>query len=334
MPGPSLNASGFECIDSQLEIFASLLLHMMDSKYSTDVIAAARSLQVFTYIYASMATFWTYDYACSIQEEGMFLFCSRWRRVKLLYVVTRYVPFLLFAAHLYMNFVPDETSDTCQFVNNICSCFSLILFVCSESFFILRTYVLWDNNKIVLAAMLLAFVTLFAGALAAVFSVTANAPFVTSSIPGITGCYQSSGSMGLFVPYLLLFVLELMLISLTLTCAIQKWRASDDRLYVVILKHNVFYYACGLGFSIVNVLASLLLDYAYSGMFQDFQGVIHTILATRMHLHLWHVNRTDDPGVFTSFTLSDLTPTTYTESSGLDQLAFLESGLERRNDCD
>lgn len=48
MPGPSLNTSGFERNDSQLEIFASLFLHMMDSKYSTDVIAAARSLQVFT----------------------------------------------------------------------------------------------------------------------------------------------------------------------------------------------------------------------------------------------------------------------------------------------
>lgn len=30
-----------------------------------------------------------------------------------------------------------------------------------------------------------------------------------SSIPGITGCYQSSGSTMLFVPFLLLFVLEL-----------------------------------------------------------------------------------------------------------------------------
>jgi hypothetical protein len=53
-----------------------------------------------------------------------------------------------------------------------------------------------------------------------------------------------------------------------------------------------------------------------------------------MHLHLWHVSRNDDPGVFTSIALSDLTPTTYTESSELDQFPFLESGLERRNDCD
>jgi hypothetical protein len=63
--------------------------------------------------------------------KGMFLFCSRWRRVKLLYVVTRYTPFLLFAAHLYstswawidliyhvdklipVNFAPDDISDVC-----------------------------------------------------------------------------------------------------------------------------------------------------------------------------------------------------------------------------
>lgn len=287
----------------------------MDSNYSTDAIAAARSLQVFTYIYTSMATFWTYDYACTIHEEGMFLFCSPWRRVKLLYIVTRYVPFLLFAAHLYLNFLPNETSDTCQFVNNICSCLSLVSFVCSEFFFIFRTYVLWDNNKVVLVAMLSTFAIATAAAIAVIFSATATAPFETSSIPGITGCYQSSGSKMLFVPYLLLFGLELMLISLTLTCAIQKWRISNNGLYGIILKHNVFYYACGSVFSIVNILTSLLLDYAYSGMFQDFQCVVHAILATRMYLHLWHVNRNGDPSVFTSVNLSDLTPTTYPESS-------------------
>ncbi|KAG2123944.1 hypothetical protein BD769DRAFT_896297 [Suillus cothurnatus] len=82
-----------------------------------------------------------------------------------------------------------------------------------------------------------------------------------------------------------------MLISLTLICAIQMWRTTNSRLYVVILKHNVFYYACGLVFSMVDVLTSLLLDYAYSGMFQDFHIIVHAILATRMHLHLWHIDR-------------------------------------------
>ncbi|KAG1779051.1 hypothetical protein EV702DRAFT_118092 [Suillus placidus] len=299
---------------SQKYPFSSFHLHRMDSKYPADAVAAAKSLQTFTFIYASMATFWLYDYACSIREEGIFLLCSRWSRVKFLYVVARYVPFLLFAAHLYLNFVPDETSNTCQFVNNICSTLSLISIVCSECFFILRTYALWNNDKVVLAAMLSTFAAVIVGSMVALFSATATAPFETSSIPGITGCYQSSGSVRLFVPFLLLFGLELMLISLTLTCAIRNWRATDSRLYVVILKHNVFYYACGLFFSAVNVLTSLLLNYAYSGMFQDFQFIIHAILATRMHLHLWHADCNRNRSAMDLTSLSQLAPAPHIES--------------------
>ncbi|KAJ8590671.1 hypothetical protein M405DRAFT_815657 [Rhizopogon salebrosus TDB-379] len=44
-------------------------------------------------------------------------------------------------------------------------------------------------------------------------------------------------------------------------------------------------------FSAINALTSLFLHYAYQGMFQDFQIVILAILATHMHLHLWHADR-------------------------------------------
>ncbi|KAJ8585982.1 hypothetical protein M405DRAFT_883532 [Rhizopogon salebrosus TDB-379] len=209
----------------------------------------------------------------------MFLLHSSWTRIKVLYVVTRYVPFLLFAMHLYLNFIPDETPNTCQFVNNFCSCFSSISGICSEMFFILRTYALWENNKVILAVMLTTFAGVIVGSMVSLFSATAAAPFKTSPIPDITGCYQSSGSTMLFVPFLLLLVLELMLISLTLVCAIRNWRSNPSPLYAVLLKHNVFYYVCGLFFSSVNVLTSLLLNYAYSGMFEEY--VSHQSLRER-----------------------------------------------------
>jgi hypothetical protein len=86
----------------------------------------------------------------------------------------------------------------------------------------------------------------------------------TSAIPGITGCYETSGAFGLFLPFLLLFAFELGaslgehihrsvlnyvsqgLASLTVVCAIQSWRTTSNRLLTVLLTHNVFYYACGL----------------------------------------------------------------------------------------
>ncbi|OJA10094.1 hypothetical protein AZE42_11611 [Rhizopogon vesiculosus] len=152
----------------------------------------------------------TYDYVCSIHEEVMYLsalFRSRWTKVKGLYIVTRYTPFLLFASYLYMNFSSNENFNHCQTINTICACFSVISLVCAESFFIIRTYVLWNKSRIVLAVVLTT--SLVSPMRSPYHKLLATAPFETSVIPGITGCYQSSGGFDLFIPFLLLFVLEL-----------------------------------------------------------------------------------------------------------------------------
>ncbi|KAJ8580921.1 hypothetical protein M405DRAFT_833369, partial [Rhizopogon salebrosus TDB-379] len=155
-----------------------------------------------------------------------------------------------------------------------------------------RTYALWNHNRYVLAALVFAFFAIIVASVSVLFATTATAPFETSEILGVTGCYQGEGSFKLFIPFLLLFVHELGLLSLTLIRATQSWRTVRNALYAVLLKHDVFYYACGLFFSAVNILTSLLLKYAYSALFQNFQIIILAILATRMHLHLWHADQT------------------------------------------
>lgn len=87
----------------------------------------------------------------------------------------------------------------------------------------------------------------------------------TSHIPGIAGCYQVTSSVQLFIPFLLYFALALGgklgaclcsnrrwqvlspgLMALTLIRAIKSWQTTNGHLYVILLKHNISYYACGL----------------------------------------------------------------------------------------
>ncbi|KAG1835992.1 hypothetical protein DFJ58DRAFT_735313 [Suillus subalutaceus] len=139
------------------------------------------------------------------------------------------------------------------------------------------------------------------------FAATGPAARVTSAIPGITGCYRSSTSVTVLVPILLLSVFELGLMTLTLIRAIQSWRINPSRLYVVLVNHNIFYYACGLLFSITNIFTLLLLQYAYHTLFYDFQFVMLAILATRMHLHLWQMNQhAHRSGAFVRIPMSDI----------------------------
>ncbi|KAG1809139.1 uncharacterized protein BJ212DRAFT_618852 [Suillus subaureus] len=76
-------------------------LKQIQMEYSAGNATAARSLQLFVYLYTSMATFWTYDYICSLHEEWTFLLRSHWTKVKALYIIARYVPFVITTMNLY-----------------------------------------------------------------------------------------------------------------------------------------------------------------------------------------------------------------------------------------
>ncbi|KAG2068173.1 hypothetical protein BDR04DRAFT_1143939 [Suillus decipiens] len=292
---------------------------------SSGNIAAARSLQFCADMYVSIATLWCYDYMCLLHEEWTYLLRSDWSKVKGLYIITRYLPFIYLVTVLLEYLTPNQNPGRCWVLADLKSCLGISLVSFSEFFFVLRTYVLWNKNRILLAAM---FSTSFVSSqsthytkasgrcisqaffvVSLAFAITDSVPaaYVTSAIPGIPGCYRSSTSSGLFIPFLLLTVFELGLVILTLIRAIQSWRTSSSRLYVVFVKHNIFYYACGLILSVANILASLLLQYSYYHMLYVFEVVILAILATRMHLHLWHANRrAHDTGDPMHITMSDM----------------------------
>ncbi|KAG1809173.1 uncharacterized protein BJ212DRAFT_620635 [Suillus subaureus] len=123
-------------------------------EYSVDEIVAARNLKFLAYLYTSTATFWAYDFVCSLHKEWTFLLRSRWTKVKGLYIVARYVPYVLIIVDLCLALTQNENVKKCQTLNNISSYFRLISLTFSECFFILRTYALWNNNRIILVAML------------------------------------------------------------------------------------------------------------------------------------------------------------------------------------
>ncbi|KAG2121874.1 hypothetical protein DEU56DRAFT_90942 [Suillus clintonianus] len=159
-------------------------------------------------------------------------------------------------------------------------------------FFVLRTYALWNKNRMILVVMSSTLFAIFVSFNSIWFSAIATSNVMTSTIPGITGCYRSSRSVQFFMPFLLIFVLQLGLASLSLTCAIKSWRSAKGPLHAILMKHNIFYYVCSLFLSTVNILVPILFsDSAYYSVFEDLEVFILAILATRMHLHLWHIDR-------------------------------------------
>lgn len=264
-------------------------------EYSANDIAAAKILQYLAYICVSLITFWTYDYMCSLDYEWTYLLRSRWTMVKCLYILARYVPFLLIISDTCLTLTPDENIEACRVFISIYSGFAVISLTCSECFFVLRTYVLWSNNKLVLYAMLSILFAVMASFVGIWFNAVATSRYFSTSaipgIPGIPGCYRTSSNANLYLPFILLFVFQLGLVSLTLIRTIRNWRITRSPLYAALVKHNIFYYACGLLFSALNFIVPMIFPNSpYHSFLEDFEVFILAILATRMHLHLWHID--------------------------------------------
>ncbi|KAG2368694.1 hypothetical protein BDR07DRAFT_1053556 [Suillus spraguei] len=237
--------------------------------------------------------------------EWTFLLRSDWSKVKALYIVTRYAPFIILTTVLYLCFTPTENPNKCRMLSNICSGFIMASAIGSESFFILRTCALWNNNRILLAALLVA--GLMSPKSTRPTKLAVDAARLLSEYPlalpslllprrmrlarsrasqGATGAQVVSSSSY----YLLLSAFQLGIMILTLIRAIQSWQITSH-LYSVLVKHNIFYYMCGFLFSVANIFVSVLLHYSYDDVLQVFQFMILAILATRMHLHLWQMNQ-------------------------------------------
>ncbi|KAG2099288.1 uncharacterized protein F5147DRAFT_839465 [Suillus discolor] len=247
-------------------------------------VAMAWNLHYLAYTCVTLVTIWTYDYISSLQEEWTFLLRSRWTKVKALYIIARYVPFSLVAADLYMIFAPNKDADavsvrrTCPLVNDADCVNSPEMLDVDE--YLLITYALWNNNRIVLVAMLSA---LFAITVSFIGFWFATSDATTSTISGTVGCSWNMRIIYFSMPFLPSFVFALGLFFLALIRVIQSWRTARGPLGAILVKHNMFYYACTM-----NVLTPVLFSYVSANFLERFQVFILAILATRMHLHLWH----------------------------------------------
>ncbi|KAG1738019.1 hypothetical protein EDB19DRAFT_922160 [Suillus lakei] len=306
---------GFQLIHKRQGVWCVCKTHFylserMKMEYSANDIATAWELHYLAYIRVALATVWTYDYVCSLHEEWTFLLRSRWTKVKALYIIVRYLPFCFITADLYLTFAPNENPDKYRTLINIYSCFGVISLICSECVFVLRTSALWNNNRIVLIAMMSIFFAIVVSFTGTWFTAVATSDVMTSVIPGMPGCYWSSRSALLFMSFILLFVFQLGLVSLTLICVLQSLRSDNGPLYAVLVKHNIFYYACGLFFSAMNVLMPILSsDSIYNLFFESLQLFILSILATRMHLHLWNIDQhMHGSDAFVHISMFDMSP--------------------------
>ncbi|KAJ8584523.1 hypothetical protein M405DRAFT_936564 [Rhizopogon salebrosus TDB-379] len=164
-----------------------------------------------------------------------------------------------------------------------------IVLYCAEVLFMLRVWAMSSHQRwrwvvafcnFMLSAVPLGVILTFSNS---------SSIILQSPIPEITSCYISKTGHVIIVAFILLVIAETEILGLMLYHSWIRYRETKRIIPLVriLIRHNVFYFTCGLFSSTLVVVVLFTAPAAHYNVASELQIVVHTILATRMHRELW-----------------------------------------------
>lgn len=155
----------------------------------------------------------------------------------------------------------------------------VMVLLCVECIFIIRTYALWGQTRRILYILAGSYLVILAGAFSclALYSV---------AISKFGGCdLPADSQQPLIAGYILLVILEIEVLVLSVYRAFKLYRASQ--LLVLLVQHNVGYFAACLTLNGINMISAVGVATHDNAMMEVTQIVLQGLLATRMQIDLW-----------------------------------------------
>ncbi|KLO16879.1 hypothetical protein SCHPADRAFT_197154 [Schizopora paradoxa] len=259
---------------------------------------------------AAFGALLTYDvFFITFAEEISLVWRQTWSFGKILYLLNRYLPFFdtFLSLHLLLG---RNTDEECLRGFKAVTWLIVIGIIISELILMVRTYALWERDRIVLYLLLF----LASAAIVPAFVVTQLEidSFAYKSV-GI-GCTKTKNSSPIiFIAFLMLILCEtgmeqrsredfgdhfkvitLAIVTLTVIRVWRHHRNSKSAVLVRMYKDGLLYYLYLLAFSIVNVIIALAAPPQYANWLTTPQRVVHSLLGARVVLHIRsHQDRPD-----------------------------------------
>ncbi|KAG1750206.1 hypothetical protein EDB19DRAFT_96789 [Suillus lakei] len=243
------------------------------------------TLQHANYAFFAIICLWLYDFALTFDKEVAFILDARWRMPKLIYLTCRYLPFALI--DIFRILQPGLSLKPCTTLLVFNTYVGGIVLFSAESIFVMRLWAVMGRRWLITCCNVALFVVPVAVTLGLYNS---SFTVVQSPILKVANCYNNKQGDVVILAYVLLVITEMEIISLMLYHSWKLFREHGNILPLVrvLVRHNIFYFACGLLFSTTVVVVVFTLPAPYGDVASDLRFVIHGILATRMHRELYN----------------------------------------------
>ncbi|KAF8907223.1 hypothetical protein CPB85DRAFT_1312162 [Mucidula mucida] len=259
----------------------------MDTQAHPQVLALIPVLQLVSYFEVSASALYLFDYLLTLSEEIEFIWHAKWNIIKILYLLTRYLPFVNIAVAMWSQFTPNMSLEDCLVSHRMSSWIIVLGISFAEVLLTLRTWAVWNRQPYLTLAMSALFIAVMISGLVVVALFCRSLQFVMLPIPDFRGCFQSAGSSVLLWDAALLTIYQGVMFLLVAVKAYQQSAretpAGSSQFLNAILKDGLIYYMYLAALSIMNIVLVRSLSQELVNTFSSLLGPakIHAMLTCR-----------------------------------------------------
>ncbi|KAK7034026.1 hypothetical protein VNI00_012457 [Paramarasmius palmivorus] len=241
--------------------------------------------------YASV-TILIFDYLLTISREiDLVWIGSPWNFGRILFFLTRYTPFIGGFLTLYVDVIRDAGLARCARLTQSAVYFTLADIIIAEVILTVRVWAIWNGNRKVKVFLFAVAASLASVAISKIAKVeVAQNTFGEDlhTVYGVCPPYFASTN-ALSVCYMVLVSYESVILTLTVIKAAGHYGAGTSSFIRIFFRDGISYNFFILACSVANIIVRYKTTSEFVNLLTSMQPVIHSVLTSRMLLHLRQV---------------------------------------------
>lgn len=283
----SLSRKRFPCPPTTLTQMSDLTISQIIEQLHElqDYVSSVMIVTAFDVVGSAL---YIYDYFLTLDLEVELVWPSKWGAMKVLFLVQRYLPFLdTVSLCLVHQLAADISPSTCYFLYSFRGYLIITGFLLSEVILTLRAWAVWKRERILGYNLLFFIVATYAGCTAVMALFLKDLKLSPKPYPEFPGCFVSGANHILYLCWVILTAFEAGIMVLMIVAGISAYRIGGDAgLRNVIYREGILTYIYLFALSIINVAVVNTLPINYVNLLAAVERVLHSMLASRVLLHI------------------------------------------------
>jgi len=240
----------------------------------------------------SAAMIQLYDWLLTLPQEARYIWRASWNWSKVLYLLTRYIPFASISLQLRNQFAWNPTPDSCKMTLHASTWLALIGFDLAEIVLAVRTYAVWKRDKRVGIGLALLVGLYQIPNVIVLDDFIRGAGYVQNPYPEIyRGCAYTQARRILFANWIIFTIGEGVVLGLMIISAVKTHREYRSNLMMVVYRDGIRFYLYIFCATLANILTTLLLPIDFVGVGSNMEVVLHSVLACRLMIGIREAGR-------------------------------------------